>query len=220
MPKVQQLPDCEIQRKSLKCFLEILLRKSELNSWSLCFIPYVRMCFLLGYCKSLGMECPNKAVGPPPGLKGFLLGFLTSPNAHDAASVEGVVWLVYQSVALGSRHFHTVAEASSHPTMPRGAEFFPTWSSLQLYQLLSLLSPLHSLSWGSPYHRGASQSSLLTQHKCYLFSYYPPRLVFCHFTKLGYCIDMPELNPEEQWQSVVGEKKWEGPSSYLAVVSC
>ena len=52
------------------------------------------MCFLLGYCKSLGLECQNKAVGLPLGLKGFLLGFPTSPNAHDAASVEEVMWLV------------------------------------------------------------------------------------------------------------------------------
>lgn len=177
------------------------------------------MCFLHGYCKSLGLKCPNKAMGPRPGLKGYLLGFPTSPNAHNAASVDEVTWLVYQSVSLGSRHFHTVAEPSSHPAVPRGAELFPTWCSLQLYQLLSLLCPLHSLFWGSPYHRGASQCSWLTQQKCPLFSYCPPRLVFCHFTKLGYCIEMPELNSEEQWQSVVGEKKWQVTSSYSAVMS-
>lgn len=51
------------------------------------------MCFLLGYCKSLGLERQNKAVRPPPELKGFLSGFPTSPNAHDAASVEEVMWL-------------------------------------------------------------------------------------------------------------------------------
>lgn len=92
-------------------------------------------------------------------------------------------------------------------------------SPFALCTSFSLLCPLHSLFWGSPYHRGASQCSLLTQQKCPLFSYCPPRLVFCHFTKLGYCIEMPELNSEEQWQSVVGEKKWQVTSSYSAVMS-
>jgi len=52
------------------------------------------MCFLLGYCRSLGLESQNKAVGPSLQLRGFLLGFPTSSKAHDAVSVEEVVWLV------------------------------------------------------------------------------------------------------------------------------
>lgn len=55
------------------------------------FYIHMLMHFLLDYCKSLGLECQNKVVGPPPGLKGFLSGFPIPPNAHDAASVEQVL---------------------------------------------------------------------------------------------------------------------------------
>lgn len=52
------------------------------------------MCFFPGNCKSLGLECRNEAVEPPSGLKGYLLGFPTSPSAHNAAPVEAVRWSV------------------------------------------------------------------------------------------------------------------------------
>lgn len=128
---------------------------------------------------------------------------------------------MYQNVALGSRQFHTVAEASSHLAMPREAKLFPTSLPSSCTSFSPSSAPRHSLSWDSPGHRVASQCSLLTQQKCPLFPFYPPKLIFCHFTKLGYCIEMPELNPEVQWQSVVGEKERGGVRSfYLAAMSC
>lgn len=171
------------------------------------------MCFLLRYCKSLGLECQNKAVGPSPGLEGL---FIRLPNITQCprccfcgggnASGRGGWW----SVALGSRQFRMVAE--SQLTF-HCAKLFPTWSSLQLHQLLSLLCTLLFILLGF--------TCLLNQQNCPLFSFNPPRLIFCHFTKLGYCIEMPALNPEEWRQSVVGEKKQgEARSSYLAVMSC
>lgn len=68
------------------------------------------------------------------------------------------------------------------------------------------LPPVIFFSWDSPDHRMVCMCSLLTQQKCPLFSFYPPRPIFCHFTNLSYCIEMPELNPEEQGQCGWGEE--------------
>lgn len=50
--------------------------------------------FCLGTVNRQGWNVKTKLWGHPLGLKGFLSGFPTSPNAHDAASVEEVMRLV------------------------------------------------------------------------------------------------------------------------------
>lgn len=111
------------------------------------------MCFLLGNCKSLGLESWNEAEEPPSGLKGYLLGFPTSPSVHNAAPVEAVGWPLGvaggledgsgdQAISWG-RWTHFTSCHAQRGQAP------PTLSFLQLHKFLSLLYALPFFVLGS-----------------------------------------------------------------------